>query len=71
MLNALCRALEEGGGAEFAKILHNSVQKYQDCTDPTEKKAREEKIREFVCKNMSYLRGRMMQYVKKNIELFY
>ena len=71
VLSALCRALEEGGDAEFAKMLHNAVQKYQDCAEPTEKKAREEKIREFVCKNMSYLRGRMMQYVKKNIELFY
>ena len=71
VLSALCRALEEGGDAEFAKMLHNAVVKYQECEEPTQKKAREEKIREFVCKNMSYLRGRIMKYVQKNIELFY
>ena len=71
VLSALCRALEEGGDADFAKMLHSAVEKYRDCQDPGEKKAREEKLREFVCKNMGYLRGKMMQYVKKNIDLFY
>ena len=71
VLSALCRALEEGGDAEFAKMLHGAIEKYRDCQEPGEKKAREEKIREFVCKNMGYLRGKMMQYVKKNIDLFY
>ena len=71
VLSALCRALEEGGDAEFAKMLHNAVEKYQECKDNAQKEARAAKIREFVCKNMSYLRGRIMQYVKKNVELFY
>ncbi|MBQ7172785.1 MAG: hypothetical protein IJR88_01520 [Clostridia bacterium] len=71
VLSALCRALEEGGDAEFAKMLHGAVEKYQNCTDAAEREARAAKIREFVCKNMSYLRGRIMQYVKRNIEFFY
>lgn len=71
VLNALCRALEEGGDAEFAKMLRNEVEKYQTCTGADQKEARAARIRESVCKNMSYLRGRIMQYVKKNIELFY
>lgn len=71
ILSAICRALEEGGGTEFAKMLHSAVEKYRECQDPAQKKAREEALRTFVCKNMGYLRGEMMKYVKKNIDLFY
>ena len=29
------------------------------------------KIKEFLCKNLRYLRTRMMAYIRKHIELFY
>ena len=34
-------------------------------------RANPEKIKDFVCGNMRYIRGRMLGYIKKHIELFY
>ena len=61
-INSLCRALEQGGEREMTKAI-------RFLTDKPERE--KEKIKDFVKSNARYIRGRMLNYVKKNIELFY
>ncbi|MBR2020655.1 MAG: hypothetical protein IKA05_09690 [Clostridia bacterium] len=61
-LNSLFSALEQGGEREMVKAFRYIVDNYRN--NP-------EKIKDFVCGNMRYVRGRMLGYIKRNIELFY
>ncbi len=59
---SLCSALEQGGEAEMVKAFRYLMDNYR---------ANPEKIKDFVEGNQKYIRGRMLGYIKKNIELFY
>ena len=59
---SLCAALEQGGEREMVKAFRFIMENYRD--NP-------EKIKDFVCCNARYIRGRMLAYIKKNIEYFY
>ena len=61
-IQSLCSALEQGGEREMVKAFRYIMENYRE--NP-------EKIKDFVCGNMRYLRGRMLSYIKRNIELFY
>ncbi len=61
-IDALCGALEQGGEQEMVKAFRYIMENYRDNPD---------KIKDFVRGNMRYIRGRMLGYIKKNIELFY
>ena len=61
-LNSLCSALEQGGEREMVKAFRYITENYRDNPD---------KIKDFVCGNMRYIRGRLLGYIKRNIELFY
>ncbi|MBQ2735084.1 MAG: hypothetical protein IJF33_04555 [Clostridia bacterium] len=61
-VNSLCSALEQGGEREMVKAFRYIMENYRE--NP-------EKIKDFVCGNMRYIRGRMLSYIKRNIELFY
>jgi hypothetical protein len=61
-INSLCRALEQGGEREMTKAIRFLTEK------PDREK---DKIKDFVKSNSRYIRGRMLNYVKKHIELFY
>ncbi len=61
-LNSLYSALEQGGEQEMVKAFRYIMENYRN--NP-------EKIKDFVCGNMKYIRGRMLSYIKRNIELFY
>lgn len=59
---SLCGALEQGGEQEMVKAFRYIMENYRETP---------EKIRDFVCGNARYIRGRMLGYIKRNIELFY
>lgn len=61
-VDSLCSALEQGGEQEMVKAFRYIMENYR--SNP-------EKIKDFVCGNMRYIRGRMLGYIKKNIEMFY
>lgn len=61
-VNSLCSALEQGGEKEMVKAFRYIMDNYR---------ANPEKIKDFVCCNSRYIRGRMLAYIKKNIEFFY
>ena len=61
-VESLCSALAQGGEQEMVKAFRYMMENYRD--NP-------EKIKDFVCGNMRYIRGRMLGYIKKNIEMFY
>ena len=61
-VNSLCGALEQGGEREMVKAFRFIMENYRD---------KPEKIKDFVCCNSRYIRGRMLGYIKKNIEYFY
>lgn len=61
-VDSLCSALEQGGEKEMVKAFRYIMENYRE--NP-------EKIKDFVCGNMRYIRGRMLGYIKRNIELFY
>ena len=61
-VNSLCSALEQGGEREMVKAFRFIMDNYRD--NP-------EKIKDFVCCNARYIRGRMLAYIKNNIEYFY
>lgn len=61
-VEAICSALEQGGERDMVKAFRFIMTNYR--TKP-------EKIKDFVIGNAKYIRGRMMSYIKKNIELFY
>ena len=62
MIDSLCTALERGGEQEMVKAFRYI---YENC------KSDDKKMRDFVCGNLRYIRGRMLAYVKRHIELFY
>lgn len=61
-LDILCMTLERSGETQLVKAFRMIREKYPD--DDT-------KMKEFLRKNVPYIRGRMLSYVKKHIELFY
>lgn len=62
MIDSLCAALERGGEQEMVKAFRYI---YENCKND------DKKMRDFVCGNLRYIRGRMLAYVKRHIELFY
>ena len=62
VINSLCGALEQGGEQEMVKAFRFIMENYRDMP---------EKVKDFVCCNVKYIRGRMVAYIKKNIEFFY
>ncbi len=62
VINSLCSALEQSGEVEMVKAFRFIMDNYRDTP---------EKVKDFVCCNVKYIRGRMLAYIKKNIELFY
>lgn len=62
VINSLCSALAQGGEQEMVKAFRYIMENYR--SNP-------EKIKDFICGNMKYIRGRMLGYIKRNIELFY
>ena len=61
-IESICGALEQGGEQEMVKAFRYIMENCRDNPD---------KIKDFVRGNMRYIRGRMLGYIKKNIELFY
>lgn len=61
-VNSLCSALEQGGEQEMVKAFRYMMEHLRD--NP-------EKIKSFISGNERYIRGRMLGYIKHNIELFY
>lgn len=61
-VNSLCEALEQGGEKEMVKAFRFIMETYR---------ARPDRIKDFVCGNTRYIRGRMLTYVRRNIEIFY
>ena len=62
VINSLCSALEQGGEVEMVKAFRFIMDNYRDTP---------EKVKDFVCCNVKYIRGRMLAYIKKNVEMFY
>ena len=61
-INAFCEALQRAGETQMVEAFRGLLDR--NPTDNT-------KIKEFLCKNLRYLRNKMMVYIKKYIELFY
>lgn len=61
-VNSICEALEQGGEKEMVKAFRFIMENYRSKPD---------RIKDFVCGNTRYIRGRMLTYVKRNIEIFY
>ena len=59
---SIARALEQAGETEMVKAFVFIMENYRG--EPA-------KIRNFVLGNQKYIRGRIMAYIKRNIELFY
>ena len=59
---SIARALEQAGETEMPKTFVFIMENYRG--DP-------DKIRNFISGNQKYIRGRIMAYIKRNIELFY
>lgn len=59
---SLCTALERGGEQEMVKAFRYI---YENCRNDNKK------MRDFICGNQRYIRGKMLAYVKRHIELFY
>ena len=62
VINSLCSALEQGGEQDMVKAFRFIMDNYRD--NP-------EKVKDFVCCNVKYIRSRMLAYIKKNVEFFY
>jgi hypothetical protein len=61
-IDSICGALTQGGEAEMVKAFRFIMANYRE--NPA-------KIKDFIIGNLRYIRGRMMGYIKKHIELFY
>ncbi|MBQ9761133.1 MAG: hypothetical protein IJW16_07270 [Clostridia bacterium] len=59
---SVCNALERGGETEMVKAFRYIYENFRED---------DKKMRDFVCGNLRYLRGKMLAYVKRHIELFY
>jgi hypothetical protein len=62
IIDSLCSALKQGGEHEMVKALRFILDNHR---------ASPERIKDFVMGNQKYIRGRMLAYIKRNIELFY
>ncbi len=62
VIASVCSALEQGGEQEMVKAFRYIMENYRE--NPG-------KIKDFVCGNEKYIRGRMLSYIKRNIEMFY
>lgn len=61
-VQSIAKALEQAGETEMVKAFRFIMENYRN--EPS-------KIRNFVSGNLKYIRGRIMAYIKHNIELFY
>ncbi len=61
-VDALCEALTQGGETRVVEVFRYLMDNMRN--DPT-------KIQSFISGNQKYIRGRIMAYIKINIELFY
>ena len=61
-VDSICNALAQGGETEMVKAFRFLMTNYRE--NPA-------KIKDFIIGNLRYIRGRMMGYIKKHIELFY
>jgi len=61
-INSVCSALQQGGEQEMVKVFRYLMDNYRQNPD---------KIKDFICGNQRYMRGRMKAYIQKNIEYFY
>ncbi len=61
-VQSIAKALTQGGETEMVKVFTFIMQNYRE--DPA-------KIRNFIIGNQKYIRGRIMTYIKRHIELFY
>ena len=61
-VEAICNALAQGGEVEMVKAFRFLMANYRE--NPA-------KIKDFIIGNLRYIRGRMLGYIKKHIELFY
>ena len=61
-IDSLCSALEQGGETDMVKAFRYMMENCRETPN---------KIKDFVAGNMRYIRGRMLGYIKRNIELFY
>ncbi|MBQ9806704.1 MAG: hypothetical protein IJW49_09400 [Clostridia bacterium] len=61
-VHSIAQALAQAGETEMVKAFRFIMQNYRE--EPA-------KIRNFVIGNQKYIRGRIMAYIKRNIELFY
>ena len=61
-INAFCEALRRAKEDQMVDAFRGLLERYPDDNA---------KIKEFLCKNLRYLRTRMMAYIRKHIELFY
>ncbi len=62
IIESLCSALMQGGEQEMVKALRFIMENHREAP---------ERIKDFVIGNQKYIRGRMLGYIKRNIELFY
>lgn len=62
VIDSLCEALERGGEREMVKAFRYIHENFKDD---------EKKMHDFVCGNLRYIRGKMLAYVKRHLELFY
>lgn len=61
-IDSICNALAQGGEVEMVKAFRFLMANYRE--NPA-------KIKDFIIGNLRYIRGRMLGYIKKHIELFY
>ncbi len=61
-VQSIAKALEQAGETEMVKVFRFIMENYRN--EPA-------KIRNFVSGNLKYIRGRIMAYIKHNIEMFY
>ena len=61
-VNSIAQALAQAGETEMVKAFRFIMQNYREDSA---------KIRNFVIGNQKYIRGRIMSYIKRNIEMFY
>ena len=62
MIASLCDALTRGGEQEMVKAFRYICENCQNDS---------KKMKDFICGNQRYIRGKMLAYVKRHIELFY
>ena len=62
VIASLCNALEQGGEQEMVKAFRFLMDNY---------KGEPHKIKDFITGNTKYIRGKMLAYIKRNIERFY